>query len=67
MYFPFVCTAKKFLIMVAATAINPNLSVVRSPAPDADIARAIELWEQANELLVDAGRIFADIKEESSH
>ena len=51
--------------MVAATAINPNLSVVRSPAPDADIARAIELWEQANELLVDAGRIFADIKEQT--
>ena len=51
--------------MVAATAINPNLSVVLSPSPDADIARAIELWEQANELLVDAGRIFADIKEET--
>lgn len=49
--------------MIAATAINPNLSVVTSPSADGDIARAIELWEQANELLIDAGRMFAQIKE----
>ena len=50
---------------VAEPIAPTNLSVVTSPSPDGDIARAIELWEQANELLLSAGRMFADVKEET--
>jgi hypothetical protein len=49
---------------MVATAHHPNLTLV-SPNPEADIARAIELWEQANETLLDAARIFANIKEQT--
>jgi hypothetical protein len=49
---------------MVATAHHSNLTLV-SPNPEADIARAIELWEQANETLLDAARIFANVKEQT--
>ena len=47
-----------------ATAIAPPFNITLAPTPslDDDIQRAAELWEQANNLLLDAGRIFAEAK-----
>ncbi len=51
------------MVVALASPITPSLTL--SSNPEADIARAIELWEQANELLLAAGRLFAQTKQQT--
>ncbi len=52
--------------MVLATAIAPNhLSLALASTPptlEANIIKAAEIWEQANNLLIDAGRLLCEVK-----
>jgi len=50
---------------MVAGAIASQSNLTLAPDPDADITRAIELWEQGNELLLLSGRLFAQAKEQA--
>ena len=51
------------MVVALASPITPSLTL--SSNPEVEITKAIELWEQANELLLAAGRLFAQTKQQT--